>query len=146
MTTTVQEIAAAVIAKLKADVPTCFYVEEADPNVTSMEQFLVMVQLPSIAIGYFGSDFSTGDESGELIRQRATVTVIVITDDFRGYVTAMNEPTGINGILKSCADSLRGQTLGLPLADGLVIESERPLVTVPGRVAWQQTWIVDFYR
>lgn len=144
--TDVQTIATAVMTKLKAEIAEVYYVEETDPQVTSFEEFLLMVQLPSIAIGYFGSDFQTGDESGELRLQRATITVIVITDDYRGYITAMNEPTGINLILKKCADSLFGETLGLELYKGLELESERPLSAVPGRVAWQQTWIVEFYR
>lgn len=143
--TTIQAISAAVLSKLKADLGTlAYYVEEANPEVSSLEEFLNSVQLPAIAVGYAGSDFDNTEESGEVEQESGTIAVIVITDDFRGYITAMNEPAGISTILKKCGDSLFGETLGLPLMTGLRRQSQRPLTAVPGRVAWQQIWEVTF--
>lgn len=141
-----KDIAAAILAKLKADVADVFYVEEINAQTTTFEEFLLGVQLPSIAVGYLGSDFQTGDESGELTLRTGSFAVIVIHEDIRGYVMAMNETGGIQEILEACVTSLKGQTLGLSLASQLRPESERPLVAVPGRIAWQQVWNVDYYN
>ena len=139
-------IAQAMLTKLKAEVSGVFYVEEVEAQTTTFEEFLLKVQLPSIAVGFLGKDYDTADESGELLKLTTSFAVIVIHSDIRGYVMALNETDGIDDILAACEASLTGQTLGLALASGFRPVSARPLVSVPGRVAWQMIWEVDYFN
>ncbi len=146
MATNVKEIAGAILSTLKAKPLGVYYIEEVEAQTTTFEEFLNRVQLPSVAVGYLGSDFQAGDESGDLQLRTGSFAVIVIHSDIRGYVMSMNETNGIQDILAGCAAALQGQSLGLALASGLRPISERPLVSVPGRIAWQQVWECEFYH
>ncbi len=140
---TVTEITTAMVDRLKSDVTQAFYVEDTDPQDQSLEDFILRVQLPSIAVGYQGGEYREVDETGELTELTGTVAVLVVIDDYRGYVSAMNEPTGIAVLLERIRDSLQGQTLGLAMR-ALRPVREFPLAAVPGRVVWQQSWEVKF--
>lgn len=143
---TTKQIAQGILEKLRAEVSGVYYVEEIEAQTTTFEEFLSRVQLPSVAVGYLGGEFEPGDESGDLLQRTGSFAVIVIHSDVRGYVMGMNETDGIQDILTACKDVLKGETLGLELASGLRPESERPLVAIPGRIAWQQVWTVEYFN
>ncbi len=140
---TVTQITTAMVERLKSDVTGVFYVEETDPQDQSLEDFILRVQLPSIAVGYQGGEYRQVEESGDLMELAGTVAVLVVIDDYRGYVSAMNEPDGIAVLLERIRESLQGQSLGLPMR-ALRPVREFPLAAVPGRVVWQQSWEVNF--